>query len=359
MSRPDEPLGRLRDDLVFEATRKGAALAWRVVDPATGIEHVLHEIEHVVARAFDGRRSAADVVAHCAAAGVVVQADHVESFHRELEGMSFVLRDAEPSLPEPPPPDHRADAAFFVDEAKEALRRGRTDVAKGLVEAALAIDPETASKTIDLVALKAEMVARTTEMDVARLAEEARAAQIAATGRDPSAPTPAAPRPIAASVPTPTTDTVRVPRARAQKPGPTWIGPALLVAALAVGVDAASKLHAQASEEQGPVVIARPPVVAPRVAPPPVVEAEVVDARVDARPRRVLAPRGVVVDVVPASTTRVLEARAKASWRCRLDDGAPCELVSIRFVEDGALIEARTPDGADVDPRRVLVEHAP
>jgi hypothetical protein len=136
-----EPLGRWRSDLVVEPQKKdGAVGAYRVLDPNSNVSHILTETEYAVATCMNGERNAMDVARHAARLGHPVQVDHVERFHRELEGLSFVYRDQPPTLTKVPDTSHRDDAKRFVEEAKRELALGRIEVARDLLDAALAID---------------------------------------------------------------------------------------------------------------------------------------------------------------------------------------------------------------------------
>ncbi len=136
-----EPLGRFRSDLVVEPQKKdGVAGAYRVLDTTSNISHILTELEYAVATCMNGERNAMDVARHAARLGHPVQVDHVERFHRELEGLSFVYRDQPPTLTRAPDLSHRDDAKRFVEEAKKELALGRIEVARDLLDAAIAID---------------------------------------------------------------------------------------------------------------------------------------------------------------------------------------------------------------------------
>ena len=231
MTISHEPLGRFRSDLVVETMHKeGAGKAVRILDPISQVSHVMTELEYVVASCMDGHRTADQVAREAAKRGHPVQADHVERFHRELDGMSFVYRDA---LEPIPPPDHRGDAARFIEEARREVQLGRMDVARDLIAAALEVDHATALGTLEKRAFEPSQTSPTVDLPLPLEAIE-----------------------ISLDM------TSTVPRSVERRP-PRWLLPALVVTACAAGAQAASEVLPRSSLSAHVATVERAPSSAP------------------------------------------------------------------------------------------------
>ena len=133
-------LGRFRADLMIRETSDAQRALHRVRDPQTGTTFDLDDLEYNVARLLDGRRTADDVSAEMRRRGFYVDPRHVASFHRELRGLGFLAQTEHRQSS-----DHRSDADAFTAQGQEYLRDGRISLARGLFEAALVIDPQSAA----------------------------------------------------------------------------------------------------------------------------------------------------------------------------------------------------------------------
>src|SRR5262249_19982321 len=137
MTPPTAPelLGKLRPDLRVEAvTKDGAAHAYRIVDPTSHMQHVLTDVEYAVATEMNGVRTAAEVAQALAARGYTVDASAVSAFHRELEGMSFVVRNA-PSSSLASSSSSSSSSSSFASQAPSAASEDRAKAAQLIAKA--------------------------------------------------------------------------------------------------------------------------------------------------------------------------------------------------------------------------------
>ncbi len=141
VSLRNEPLGRLRSDLVIIPHSTGTQTTYRVVAPGSTLEFQFHEVELAVAQSLDGKRGIDEVIEAVHGKGFAVTPDQVRSFYREIKGMSFVSEDG--SVAEPPPlagNDHSADAKGFLRQGLAYLAAGKFEFARSNLEACLELD---------------------------------------------------------------------------------------------------------------------------------------------------------------------------------------------------------------------------
>jgi biotin carboxyl carrier protein len=75
-----------------------------------------------------------------------MDAKRVRAFYRELKGLGFVEKTVQPAATN----DHREDIATFMGQANDYLASGRYELARGLYEAALELDPDNQAAQMGL-----------------------------------------------------------------------------------------------------------------------------------------------------------------------------------------------------------------